>query len=626
MKSASGVFLLLLFCAACRFSEEIPYRNLSADYVGIDACADCHPDKVATFTQSQMGRSWELAKPANSSADFENPTPVYDKFNDLYYEGIRKGEDLYVMEYRLSGADTVHKRVEKIDYIVGSGHHTNSHIMDVNGYLYQMPLTWYVQEGKWDLPPGFKGPNNSRFDRPIPLKCMTCHNAMPEYVEGSENRYVSVPHGIDCERCHGPGSLHIESIRSGNAVNVSVEADYTIVNPARLSVEDQFDICQSCHLQGVSVDKPGHGFADFRPGMSLADIENVFWPRYADSLRQFVMASHPDRLRQSACFKASETMTCITCHDPHVAIETMAENHYRDVCQSCHRESETSLTCPTEEAALGIDCTSCHMPVSGSQDIPHVTITDHFIRSPDSDLSEVINPEAQADLVRMASLVDESPTDTEIAEGFMSYYETITNTPGFLDSAAVYLRRADHAGENVDKELVRMHFLRGEPTSVLRIARNMKKTSDAWTAYRIGESYLSEQMPQQAIPYLQQALQAAPEHLRFMIRLGVAYSESGRISEAILILDDALRRNPKQSEGYNNRGYAHVLNRHFDQAEEDFKEAIALDPDLELALANLASLYFNTNRRDEARIYAQRLIQIDPANSQYRRLWELVQP
>ncbi len=625
MRLVHCAMLFLLLCTACGSPPDIPYRNLSANYVGIDACADCHPDKVATFTQSQMGRSWELATSANSSADFETPTPVYDSFHDLYYQGLRKGQDLYVMEYRLSGADTVHKRVEKIDYIVGSGHHTNSHIMDVNGYLYQMPLTWYVQEEKWDLPPGFKGPNNSRFDRPIPLKCMTCHNAMPAYVEGSENRYVSVPHGIDCERCHGPGSLHIESIRSGNAVNTSMEADYTIVNPARLSVEDQFDICQSCHLQGASVDKIGHSFADFRPGMSLAEVENVFWPRYADSLRQFVMASHPDRLRQSACFQASETMTCITCHDPHVPIEAMPENHYRDVCQSCHTESESRLTCPTEEAALGADCTSCHMPPSGSQDIPHITITDHFIRSPGSESSEIIGSDAQAELVRMASLVDKSPSDAEIAEGYMTYYETITNALGFLDSAAVYLRRADRAGEEVDEKLIRMHFLRGEPTSVLRIARNMKETTDAWTAYRIGESYLSQQMPQQAIAYLQQALQASPEHLRFMVRLGVAYSESGRIAEAISTFDDALRRNPKQSEAYNNRGYAHVLSRNFDQAEEDFKSAIALDPDMELALANLASLYFNTNRRDEARIYAQRLIQIDPANPQYRQLWELVQ-
>jgi len=625
MRHLTSVFMFLFFCAACGRQGDITYQNFEANYVGIDACANCHPDKAATFIQSQMGRSWELATAANSRADFENPTPVYDDFNDLYYEGFQKDDDLYIMEYRLSGADTVHKRMEKIDYIIGSGHHTNSHIMNVNGYLYQMPLTWYVQEGKWDLPPGFEGPNNSRFDRPIPVKCMACHNAMPKYVEGSENRYLSVPHGIDCERCHGPGSLHIESVQSGNAVNTAMKADYTIVNPARLSIEEQFDICQSCHLQGASVSKPGHYFTDFRPGMSFADIENVFWPRYADSLSQFVMASHPDRLSQSTCFKASETMTCSTCHDPHVPIEAMAENHYQNVCQSCHTENEHNLVCPNEDAANGASCTSCHMPTSGSQDIPHITITDHFIRSPGSDLSEVLNPNSQVNLIRMASLVDESPTEREIAEGFMTYYETITNAPGFLDSAAVYLRKANREGENVDEQLIRMHFLRGEPTSVLRIARNMKSAPDAWSAYRIGESYLNEQMPQQAVDYLQQALQASPEHLRFMIRLGVAYSQAGRITEAISIFDDALRRNPNQAEAYNNRGYAHMLDGDLDAAEDDFKAAISLNPDLEQAIANLASLYLNTNRLESARIYAQRLIRLDPINLQYRSLWEYIQ-
>lgn len=625
MRYSFVVVLILLLGAACTQKQLSPYQNLNASYVGMDACAGCHADKVATFTQSQMGRSWELATPANSSADFKNPLPVYDEFHDLYYQGVRKADDLYVMEYRLSGADTVHKRVEKIDYIVGSGHHTNSHIMEINGYLYQMPLTWYVQQQKWDLPPGFKGANNSRFDRPIPLKCITCHNAMPEYIEGSENRYVSVPHGIDCERCHGPGSLHIESIQSGNVVNVAVETDFTIVNPAKLPVEKQFDICQGCHLQGASVNKPGHSFADFRPGMSLSSIENVFWPRYADSLRQFVMASHPDRLRQSACFQASPTaMTCITCHDPHIPIEAMAENHYRDVCQSCHTVDKQNLVCPTEEAALGQDCTGCHMPISGSEDIPHVTITDHFIRSPDEELLEVINSNAEADLIRMASLVDESPSDVEIAQGFLTYYETITNAPGFLDSASVYLRRASRAGENVDEHLIRMHFLRQEPTSVLRIARNLESSTDAWTAYRIGESYLTQQMPRQAVIYLEQAVEAAPKHLRFMIRLGVAYSEAGRIEDALTVFNTALELNPKQADAYNNRGFAHILSNHFDRAEEDFKSAIALDPDLELAMANLASLYYNTSRPTEARPYMQRLIEMDPDNPQYRQLWELV--
>jgi hypothetical protein len=51
----------------------------------------------------------------------------------------------------LAGKDTVHQRFEKVSYIVGSGQHTNSHIININGYLHQAPITFYTQKGKWDL-------------------------------------------------------------------------------------------------------------------------------------------------------------------------------------------------------------------------------------------------------------------------------------------------------------------------------------------------------------------------------------------------------------------------------------------------------------------------------------------
>lgn len=621
--------ILLLFLASCRPADPAAtYLNTEADYVGIDACASCHPDKAATFRESQMGRSWEPATLANSAADFDNPEPVYDPHRDLYYRPFTRDGSLYVEEYRLADADTTYRRVEEIDYIVGSGHHTNSHIMDVGGYLYQMPLTWYVQDGRWDLPPGFADGNNIRFSRPITLKCITCHNAMPDYVPGSENRYLDVPDGIDCERCHGPGSVHVEAMRAGRVVNVATETDYTIVNPAKLPFERQFDLCQGCHMQGAAVTKSDRTFADFRPSMALSDIENVFWPRYADSLHQFVMASHPDRLMQSACFEASREaapLTCTTCHDPHVSIETLGPDHYTAVCQGCHAEAQVAA-CPEESA----DCTSCHMPVSGSSDIPHVRITDHFIRRPDREAVRLVGAEEFEDqkrFVRLASLIAENPPPGEIALGYMTYFEEVTNHPGFLDSAAVLLEKArrEDPGADLGAALVRLHFLRGDHVAVVGQARSMAAMPDAWTAYRIGEAFLTLNAPQEAIAYLEDALAMAPAHLRFMSRLASGYSQAGRQAEAITLFDRILDANPKQAGALSDRGFAHVLSQNAEAAEADFLAALALDPDLEMGLANLASLYFNTGRADRARPYARRLVALDPANARYRRLWELVE-
>ena len=43
---------------------------------------------------------------------------------------------------------------------------------------------------------------------------MTCHNSFPHFTLGSENKYQNVPSGIDCERCHGPGELHVSNVQS----------------------------------------------------------------------------------------------------------------------------------------------------------------------------------------------------------------------------------------------------------------------------------------------------------------------------------------------------------------------------------------------------------------------------
>ena len=48
----------------------------------------------------------------------------------------------------MEGEDTSHKFLQKIDYVIGSGNHTNSHIFSINGYLHQLPYTFYTQEKK----------------------------------------------------------------------------------------------------------------------------------------------------------------------------------------------------------------------------------------------------------------------------------------------------------------------------------------------------------------------------------------------------------------------------------------------------------------------------------------------
>jgi len=298
-------FSFLISCTSSTKEKQRPqYASLSdsTTYVGINTCKQCHPGIYETFIETGMGKSFEHASHAKSSAKFDEHALIHDRFRDFYYHPSWKNDSLYLKEFRLAGRDTVYQREEKISYIVGSGQHTNSHIMNVNGYAYQVPATYYTQKGTWDLPPGFENGYNSRFNRKIELECMSCHNAYPGIVPGSENKYDFIPNGIDCERCHGPGSEHVRQKQLGNIIDTSKAIDYSIVNPAKLPVALQLDICQRCHIQGNAVLNEGKTFFDFRPAMHLSDVMNVFMPVFKGDEDSHIMASHAERLKMSKCF------------------------------------------------------------------------------------------------------------------------------------------------------------------------------------------------------------------------------------------------------------------------------------------------------------------------------------
>lgn len=187
---------LLAFLTSCAQNQEPkPQETLvwetfmnhhdTAYYVGMQQCRECHPLIYESYMRTGMGRSFGRATPAKSASIIGPDSLIYDRHSNLWYRPFWQGETLMIEEFRLEGADTVHKHREKVDYIVGSGHHTNSHIYMVNGYAFQIPFTYYTQVQRFDLPPGFEGGHNSRFGRSLGLECISCHNGLPQLVPGS---------------------------------------------------------------------------------------------------------------------------------------------------------------------------------------------------------------------------------------------------------------------------------------------------------------------------------------------------------------------------------------------------------------------------------------------------------
>lgn len=613
----------------------------SAKYVGINTCKLCHQDIYNTFIKTGMGKSFDVASKTKSSGDYHNST-IYDKIGDFYYKAFWQNDSLRFLEFRLQGKDTIYKRLETVNYIVGSGQHTNSHIQSVNGYLNQMPMTFYTQKKKWDLPPGFEDGHNSRFMRKIGLECMSCHNNYPEFVLGSENKFTAVPEGINCERCHGPGSIHVAERQTGSRIDTSKYIDYSIVNPAKLSIDAQFDICQRCHLQGNTILKEGKSFYDFKPGMKLSDYMTVFLPKYKNADDEFIMASHADRLKQSKCFIAStssatkttsnklkpykDAMTCVTCHNPHVSVRETNPNVFNDACNSCHNQNgKSKINCSKKGITVTSNCVSCHMPKSGSIDIPHVTVHDHYIRKP------ITNTDKKGikEFIGLYAINENNPSSITKARAYLNQYEKFENKPIYLDSALTYLKDKTETDIKANIEpLVQLYFIKNDFNKIVSYINKLsdqtilntlliKKTysnDHAWTSYRIGEAFYNLGDLQRAINYYKKAVDLAPYVLDFKNKYGSALAAKGLLPNAEKEFNEILKENPKHVSALTNLGYVKLAQGNVKEAEQLYFKALSLDPDYEALLLNIAGLYAYKKDYKQAEIYLNKILKRNSNN------------
>jgi Tfp pilus assembly protein PilF len=604
-----------------------PWRNVydtAAQYVGMQTCRGCHEEVYQTFIQTGMGQSFNYATKTKSAADFAPAHAlVYDSALDYYYKPFWDKDSLCILEYRLSGTDTVHKRLQRVTYIIGSGQHTNSHIFNINGYLYQAPITFYTQKHQWDLAPGFEKGASSRFQRLIQLECMSCHNGLPDFVAGSENRFSVVKTGIDCERCHGPGSLHVMDKQSGKIVDTSKGPDYSIVNPRRLPTELQNNVCQRCHLQGITVLNDGKNFYDFRPGMHLSEVMNVFMPQYEGAKDKMIMASHVERMKKSPCYVQSGKMSCINCHNPHISVKFTPRTQYLNACQSCHPSGTRKYCSETEQKRMlkQNDCITCHMPHNGSIDIPHVAVTDHYIRKrPQADTID----KKITSFLGMRCFNNDKPDAITVARSFMEFYERYTPSDNLLDSALVYLGRDAQTEERQkqNKDLIRVYFLKHNFLKVTELAAALKPEAinDAWTAYRIGESFYNTDQLQNSEPWYKKATVLWPYSLDFQNKLGICLLAQGKTDAALPVFKYVTEQNPGHVSANTNLGFIYMQLGNNSMAYSCLLQAKLMDPDYEQNLINLAVWYHNNKKYDEAEKCLRHLLAKHPENEKARMM------
>jgi predicted CXXCH cytochrome family protein len=574
-----------------RLSFATPYRNVrpGVSYVGDAACAECHRRIAAAYGRHPMSRSLaavaEMRPVEKYAAEARNP---FERLG-IHFEVEQRGKRMIHRETELDPFGRVVARLENdVHFAVGSGTRGRTYLVERDGYLFQSPISWFSDKGIWDLTPGLQVAEH--FDRPAQPSCLFCHSNRVEPVPHTLNRYQTPlfrGHGIGCERCHGPGELHVAARRRGDLPTPlpegetgAGEGDDTIVNPARLSASLRDAVCEQCHLQGESrIVRRGRELFDYRPALPLHLFLSVFVrrPEFADGP---MIGGHADQMRASRCFQASDgRLGCISCHDPHAVPAADAKiAHYRDRCLQCHADQKAegsrqkadpkarAVACslPAEvrlKQQPADSCIECHMPRAKSL-IAHTTIADHRIpRRAKAEEAAPAPPRAlrpgevplfhfhqgAAGLTEAEISRDLGLALTEVVVKYPEMGRLIGPTALPLLEAAVKSRPDDVAAGEAKGFLLWLQGRKSEGLQALETTlaqapkRELALTYAAVLANSLGQN-------DQAVGYWRRAIDVNPWCSLYHYRLGKALADGEDWNAALKECEAALRLNPFHEE------------------------------------------------------------------------------
>jgi hypothetical protein len=398
-----------------------------------------------------------------------------------------------------------------------------------------------------------------------------CHANRAELVRGTVNSYrptiMSNGPAIGCERCHGPGALHIDRPASGDD-----GLSPTIVNPRDLQPSLREAVCEQCHLKGrVRVERIGRRAADYRPGLPLDEFMSVFVEPEATS-GDGRSVGQVEQMHASRCYRASRgQLGCISCHDPH-RLPSPSERvaFYRGRCLACHKGGPgCSLPEETRRAQDAEDsCIRCHMPRSPLADIAHIAETDHRILRQAGERSTA-----------PGALPPPAPDRLPL----VSFHGEPIDAHGRIDAERDLGVALSVAGEE----------LRGPAGA---------------------------RLCELAVARLESALQARPDDLAAREALGAALAVLGRSGESLTAMEAVLAREPGQERALDVATLMAARVGRFDDALAFARRALAVDPSTSAHHVALAQLSAQRRAWQEAVDACRAALRLNPADLSARRL------
>ena len=295
-------------------------------------------------------------------------------------------------------------------------------------------------------------------------------------------------------------------------------------------------------------------------------------------------------------------------------------------CIQCHSDEKHVLCSElfSVRQSQGNDCVKCHMPRTGTFDIPHVVITDHHIRITQKwkEKPKSTYEIETGDFLGLKCMSSDNPNDLTMARAWLSHYEKFLNDAELLDSAMYYLKKLDP--EKEAETWMHYYFLSAQYKTLIDFSTNIDfKKMPADLCYYTGQSYYNRSNYKQAASFYKMAVEKMPFNLKYRNKLGTALITLGDYDGAKKEFESILNENPEMHIALNNLAFVYLYEKDFKKAEYYINKTLAIDPDYINAHLNKVKIMFAMGKLSEADSYLQKLLLKFPGNTQIRQLIRL---
>jgi tetratricopeptide (TPR) repeat protein len=621
--------------------RDTPKAAPTQQYADSSTCVQCHASEAEGYARTGMAHAFYKPDTKNTAESPAKDREFYHAASNTYYTLTEHDAHYYQRRWQ-KGFDGNPENVEElpIDYVMGSGNHVRTYLhREPDGTLIELPMAWYAEDGgHWGMNPGFDNAHPMT-RRVIAYECMFCHNAYPQIpptahrdLSASPTYGATLPEGIDCQRCHGPGAAHVKAAQTPGTSLQEINAQ--IVNPVRLSNNRQMEVCEQCHLETTSTllpdrirhyDREPFGYKANEP---LANFISYYSRDPAKGRTDnFEIASAPYRLRQSQCFlKSQGALTCESCHNPHDLHKGPGSAaYYASVCMKCHATNLPAKIALHQHPA-GTDCVSCHMPKRRTEDVVHVEMTDHLIQRrppPNKELlaplKEVLDtPEtAYRGPVKRYLLDNESAAPADALYDAAAQVIDGSNLGEGIPALSDLLRTQHPPQPNFSIELGDAMRHNGDLSSAIDAYRQAL-TLDPLSSRaqrRLGVALGTAGQTDEARSVLQTATDREPANYLLWYELAQIESKSGDFAKALSDLRKSIELKPDFADAQNNLGSLLAQSKDLRGAEAAFRAALTVNPYDSGTRANLGRLFASESDWKQAAFQLQKAVQLDPSNT-----------